>query len=321
MIGSYPSIYALGHRYILDLFDGEVVIEEKIDGSQFSVSVTEAGELVCRSKGQQIVVDAPEKMFALGVATAVSLKDKLIPGYVYRGEYLNKPKHNTLTYGRVPAGNWILFDVMTGPEVYLTPEQKYYEARRLGLEVVPAFFNGGCSNGFMPPGIEDLLNRESILGGCKIEGIVAKNYGKMTPDKKIMIGKFVSPDFKEKHQHAWKKSNPTQTDVVQHIIGELRTEARWRKAIQHLREAGKITDTPADIGPVLKEIQADVLREEGATIADALKVHFWPQIARGIVGGFPEFYKRACGILTTGDLAATPADLTAPAPPAIVSPT
>jgi len=311
MIGSYPSIYALGHRYILDLFDGEVIIEEKIDGSQFSAAVID-GELICRSKGQQIVVDAPEKMFALGVATAKKLAGQFTPQWVYRGEYLNKPKHNTLTYGRVPVGNWILFDVMTGPEVYLTPEQKRAEAARLGLECVPAFFSGPLT-GFMPD-VASMMEQESILGGCKIEGVVAKNYGKMTPDKKIMVGKFVSAEFKEKHQHAWKKSNPTQADVVQHIINELRTEARWRKAIQHLREAGQITDTPKDIGPALKEIQADVLREEGAAIADALKVHFWPQIARGIVGGFPEFYKRECGILSTEDL-------TAPAPPAIVSPT
>lgn len=33
---SYPSIYALGHRAIVDLLKGPVFIEEKIDGSQFS---------------------------------------------------------------------------------------------------------------------------------------------------------------------------------------------------------------------------------------------------------------------------------------------
>ncbi len=35
-INSYPSVYQLGHKAIQNIFDGKVVIEEKIDGSQFS---------------------------------------------------------------------------------------------------------------------------------------------------------------------------------------------------------------------------------------------------------------------------------------------
>lgn len=51
MINSYPSIYSLGHRYISELFSGPVVIQEKIDGSQFSFGNLN-GKLFCRSKGQ-----------------------------------------------------------------------------------------------------------------------------------------------------------------------------------------------------------------------------------------------------------------------------
>ena len=35
-ISSYPKIYSLGHAAILDLLDGRVIVEEKVDGSQFS---------------------------------------------------------------------------------------------------------------------------------------------------------------------------------------------------------------------------------------------------------------------------------------------
>jgi len=45
------------------LFDGEVTIEEKVDGSQFSFGLID-GELQCRSHNQQLVIDEPEKMFA-----------------------------------------------------------------------------------------------------------------------------------------------------------------------------------------------------------------------------------------------------------------
>ena len=60
LIHSYPTVFAIGHKMIADLFNGSVVVEEKVDGSQFSFGVID-GELVCRSKGQQIVVNAPEK--------------------------------------------------------------------------------------------------------------------------------------------------------------------------------------------------------------------------------------------------------------------
>ena len=61
-IPSYPSIYALGHRAIAEILSSPVVIEEKIDGSQFSMCRTD-GVLSCRSKGKDMILDAPEKMF------------------------------------------------------------------------------------------------------------------------------------------------------------------------------------------------------------------------------------------------------------------
>jgi len=292
-ISSYPEIYAIGHRQIKDIFSGPVVIEEKVDGSQFSMSKT-GGELSCRSKGKDIVIDAPEKMFTLAIETAKALD--LRDGWTYRGEYLSKPKHNTLAYSRAPKQNIIIFDVMTGPEVYLTPDEKKAEAERLGLECVPCFHVGCVS---MTAGLaETLLQNDSILGGTKVEGFVVKNYSMFTPDKKIAIAKYVSAAFKEKHQHEWKKTNPTQADVVQHLIGELKTEARWQKAVQHLRDDGKLTETPQDIGSLLKEIQADVLKEESDGIRESLFKHFWPQISRGIINGAPEWYKGQCGIVS-----------------------
>src|SRR6185436_8702149 len=289
-LSSYPSIYALGHRNIADLFDGPVTVEEKIDGSQFSMARVN-GELVCRSKGQQIIVGAPEKMFAAAVETAQKLD--LREGWVYRCEYLKSPKHNTLAYSRIPTDHLILFDVMTSYETYLSVVEKHTEAARLGLECVKCFQYGEtCVDN-----LREFMGRESILGGCKIEGVVVKNYARFGIDKKILIGKFVSAEFKEKHQHAWKKSNPGPADVVEHIISELKTDARWRKAVQHLRDAGKLTGTPTDIGPLLIELGTDTEREESNAIKEALFKHFWPQIRRGIASGFPEFYKKEIGIV------------------------
>lgn len=37
MLHSYPSIFNLGHKAVKTLFDTEVLIKEKVDGSQFAL--------------------------------------------------------------------------------------------------------------------------------------------------------------------------------------------------------------------------------------------------------------------------------------------
>lgn len=298
MIESYPSIYAVGHRFIANLFNGSVVIEEKVDGSQFSFGYFD-GQLSFRSKGQEIFPEGAEKMFYLGIAQVQAMHEEhgLTPGWKYRAEYLNKPKHNCLSYGRIPRRNLVLFDVMTGTgEHYLDPVTKMTEAIRLGLDCTPCFYAGPGAE-VETSQLDIFFERESFLGDVKIEGIVVKNYDQFGPDKKILLGKFVSPVFKETHRKDWKVSNPTRTDVEQHLIAELTSEARWHKAVQHFREAGKLTGTPTDIGPLLAEVKADVEREESARIQEILFKHFWPKIARGITAGFPQWYKKEIGIL------------------------
>jgi hypothetical protein len=288
-ISSYPSIFAVGHRSIKNIFDSPVVIEEKIDGSQFSMSRTD-GELSCRSKGKDIIPDAPEKMFNAAIETAQSLD--LHDGWIYRCEYLSKPKHNTLAYARVPRLHLILFDVMTAPETYLTPDEKKTEADRIGIECVPCFANGVVWDGGLPAfAAEQYLQIDSILGGCKVEGFVVKNYAQFGADKKIAIAKYVSEGFQEKHRHEWKLSNPGAGDFVGNLIAQLKTDARWNKAIQHLRDDGKLVDAPQDIGNLIKEVQTDLLKEESDFIKDKLFSHFIGQINRGVIAGLPEWYK------------------------------
>lgn len=285
-IGSYPSIFAIGHRGIADIFNSMVAIQEKVDGSQFSFARID-GELVCRSKGQQLATDAPEKMFRTAVNVAGSLD--LHPGWIYRAEYLQAPKHNTLAYGRVPTNHLALFDVQTGVEEYLGPAELEVEAERLGIEAVPLIYFGMLS---APSALLAMLDRVSFLGTAKIEGVVVKNYNRFTHEKKIMIGKYVSEAFKEKHATEWGAANPTQKDFVQILIGDYKTDARWRKAIQHLRDAGQLEGSPKDIGKLITEVPNDIRSDSEQEIKDRLFQHFWPHIKRGVVAGFPEFYKR-----------------------------
>lgn len=284
-ISSYSTIYALGHRAITELLSGPVTIEEKVDGSQFSMRRM-GGELSCRSKGQDLVVEAPEKMFTKAVETAVALD--LRGGWIYRCEYLMSGKHNTLAYSRPPNRNLVIYDVETGPACFLTPSEKAEEAKRIGLECVPLYFEGIVLS---LEQVQSMMDQDSLLGGCKIEGVVIKNYALFTGDKKVMMAKRVCEGFQEKNAAEWKKSNPTQQDIVETIITCLRTDARWQKAVQHLREAGSLTESLKDIGPLMKEVPADILKEEREWIGEQLTKHFLPHIIRGATRGLPEWYK------------------------------
>lgn len=289
-LSSYPKILALGHRAIKDIFEGAIVCEEKVDGSQFSFGIID-GKLQCRSKGQQIILDACDKMFTLGVELAQRLEPSLTPGWTYRGEFLNRPKHNTLAYERAPNNSFILFDVETGPSCFLNRKDKEAEAQRLGLEVVPCYFEGELTSENIG-GLQSHLANLSILGGQKIEGIVIKNYAKFTPDGKVAMAKIVSEEFKEIHQGEWRKSNPAPVDIVTGLIAGLATPARFNKAVQQLRDAGTLQEAPQDIGPLIKAVQSDVKEECIDTIKEALFDYAWPQIARGLAKGIPDWYKQ-----------------------------
>lgn len=289
--GSYPSIYALGHRYLKDLLLDPVLVEEKVDGSQFSFgvfNVTGQQELRCRSKGAQLNLVAPEKMFQRAIDTVSSIAGKLKEGWTYRGEYLVSPKHNTLIYDRVPKEHIILFDISPAYETYLSYEEKQQEAERIGLEVVPKMMYGMIET---MEHFRSLLDTTSCLGGQKIEGVVIKNYTRFGQGKKVLLGKFVSEAFKEVHNREWKATNSSRMDIVQYLIESLKTPARWNKAVQHLTERGELEGAPQDIGKLMKEIPLDVEKEEQEFIKTKLYEWAWPHIKRGVIAGVPEWYK------------------------------
>jgi hypothetical protein len=70
------------------------------------------------------------------------------------------------------------------------------------------------------------------------------------------------------------------------------TEARWEKAVQHLRDDGALTDSPKDIGALLKALNHDIDVECKDEIKDALWQMFRKDILRVASRGFPEWYKR-----------------------------
>ncbi len=288
---SYPSIYNMGHRAVAALLTGPVYVQEKVDGSQFSFGLDESGNILTRSKGAEIFLETTDKLFKGVVEYVHSIKEQLHPGFTYRGEVLCRPKHNTLAYDRTPKHNVVIFDINSGEECYLAYEDVVKEAERLDLEVVPLIYTGNVESADQ---LKSYLETQSFLGGQKVEGVVVKpvGYNLFGVDKKALFGKYVSEAFKEIHGGEWKKNNPTQNDVIERVAMLYKTPARWQKSVQHLRDAGQITDSPQDIGKLMKEVNVDVLKECENEIKEELFKQAWPKIARIITAGLPEWYKK-----------------------------
>lgn len=293
---AYPSVFAFGHREAQELLDAGVALmaQEKVDGSQFSFGKDEDGVLHARSKGKELDVGEPqEKMFAPACATVQTLGPALEPGFTYRSEYLRAPKHNALTYGRVPNRHVILYDINNGYESYLPPSIVQGEAARLGLDCVPTLGSYSPDDPLTLDRMLGLLDTESVLGRTKIEGIVIKpvSYDVFGKDKKVLMAKYVSEAFKEIHRESWKVGNPARADVVEALIRAYKTDARWAKSVQRLRDEGKLVNEPKDIGILMKALGEDLAKECKDDAAETLIKHFWPSIARGAAAGFAEWYK------------------------------
>jgi len=284
-IRGYSSPKAFGHRLVNDILDGHVIIQEKVDGSQLSFGVFD-GELCVRSHNAQVDLEAPG-MFGIAVEHLKTVTEWMTDGCTYRGEYLAKPKHNTLSYDRIPKGHIVLFDVDTGNTSYLIAEELVMgHAMVLGLEPVATLWEGDGKEVTLDM-LKNLLETESILGGEKIEGVVIKNYDKYIDDK-VMMAKYVSTEFREKHGTDWKQRNP---GTIEFIISQFNKEAIWNKAVQHLSEDGELDREPKDIGKLMKELNIDIKREHEEEIKEMLYASEIKKIIKGITNGFPEWYK------------------------------
>lgn len=289
--GPFPKILHIGDKQIADLFDGPVEITEKVDGSQFGFGKVN-GRLFVRSKGRELDLDNPDNMFIDGVEYVKTIESEIPDNYTFYGEYLQKPKHNTLAYDKIPSNHIALFGAYDYTTKEFHPYSKIQEwAAILGTDVVPLLFEGKAT----PEQVLALVeNQVSYLGGQNIEGVVVKAYkpwmflGQIPLS--VMSGKYVTEAFKEVHIKNWKAEN-TGKGRLEVAVTQYRSEARWNKAVQHLRDAGTLEGTPRDIGPLIKEVKADVIEEEKEAIKAQLWAIYGEQFTRAATEGLPQWYK------------------------------
>ena len=300
-ISGYSKIWGLDHAETRKM-EGPLIAEEKIDGSQISWGILE-DELKIKSKNVGIDPYAPPPLFLKSVQHIIFLFNShlLRPGYIYRGESMKDKKHNALEYARAPRNNIILFDVEPYRGSFLEYDELIDIAENeLLLEVVPAIGEFGTLDEATPEVLDKLLQKESFLGGQLIEGVVLKPslneclvYGR---DGKIIMAKYVSEKFKEVNDKNWKEQRPSSKDFVYELAESVTTNARFEKAVQHLRESGNYKGAVQDIGPLMKRIEEDILEECEEMIKAKLWARYKDPILRYAVGRIPKWYKVKLGI-------------------------
>ena len=295
MTKRWTKIFTLGDRNTHGIFDDPVSVTEKVDGSQFNWGIDSKYGLVMLSKGAEVRLGDGNKLFSPAAATVGDLaeKGKLVDGWSYHAETLAAPGHNTLTYERVPRGNLALYGVTREDGSTISAHEDLAAiADDLGIDVVPELFSGVIDQTEALAKINEWLGTVSYLGKEQIEGVVIKNYHKQLMLAGMFIpliqAKYVSERFKERHPGAWKANNKTPIETVGEMV---RTQARWDKAIQHLRESGNATDSVKDIGPLIKLLHQDMEEEDAEVIKNYLYASYIKDLKRVAVRGFPEWFK------------------------------
>ncbi|KKL65222.1 hypothetical protein LCGC14_2157120 [marine sediment metagenome] len=284
-LSDYPKIHQMYHREVHRMKGHQVVIQEKIDGSQIS-SGRKDGKLFVRSKNQMIDIENPNGMFAPAVDI---LRDRTLPdGYVFRGEYLKTPKHNVLNYDRIPKDHIIIYDIEfhDGSNHYLDITAMSEMATAYEFEVVPTLWVG-LFDDIDQELIDELMKNTSILGGQLIEGLVFKCYDVFDSRDKTLMCKFVRPEVREMISG---KRGKTRRDIIEEIGERLATPARFEKGVQHLRDSNMLVDEPKDIGVLMRELNRD-FEEHVDEIKNLLYTNFRKDIIRVANRGFAEWYK------------------------------
>lgn len=305
-IEHYPKI-----RYREGYLEDEVIenahfyIEEKIDGSQFRFSVSKYGETKFGSHHVEFQDGITPKGWATAIEGAKNaiqilqsddfLADHSFDEITFFCEYLQKPKHNTLNYGRIPEKNLYLFDILftvNGKRTWAIPSYTEMIAEKIGLEKphIIEILEHIPTNEHLEEIVE---NKMSVLGNTKMEGVVVKsdyeikynNYPYPAP----FMYKYVRKNFKEENGINWKQNNPSPMEFV---TGLLNKEGVWLKIVARAKDEGRLKGEIQDMKVIIEMLQKEFAEEYDDYLKEEIYKHFKPFIVRSVTKGLPEYYKR-----------------------------
>lgn len=262
----YHSIVRYGHRSTREVLNrgDQIIIQEKVDGANASFAVVD-GELKCWSRNRELSMSNTLEGFYVWAKQNIEV-DKLLEGVVYFGEWT--AQHKVVYEGY--AKQFFLYDIYNlHLEEYVSFSMVRDEAKRLGLNLIPVFFEGEFES------FEQLMSyvgRTELNGklGQEVsgEGIVVKNvdyrdrFGKQM-FVKLVVDKFAEVQMQKAPKDPKKKFTPEELKVRECI-----TSPRVEKQLFKMIEEGLLDRDfgVEDMGKILKHVSPlvaeDILKEE-----------------------------------------------------------
>lgn len=240
----YPKIRTLGHEENKNIFaDPEdlIVIQEKMDGSNFRFYKSPEGKIIFGSRSTTLVEQGDhiyQKQFNRCIKY-VSEKlyaniDSVPEGYIFYGE--NMIKH-TLDYQWDNIPPFLGFDIYDiKNDCWVSPEWVALKLTTLEIFLVPCVDVVKAADVVVPT--DDNVPESRWAAGHKVEGLVYKNYSKG------IFAKYVREEFKEKNADVF--GGTPKLGEGEEAVFCLRycTNARIDKQIFKLIDEGNKLDLP-----------------------------------------------------------------------------
>lgn len=252
----------------------QIVIQEKIDGSNAHLNVGSQGFMCC---GNRFILNGQNHLQGFWYWCRDHYKQ--VPeeyfGLDIYGEWL-VPHH--CIYPAERYGDFYVFDVMEDGR-YWTQDKVRELADRCGFRSVPLFYSGEFRTW------EHVMSYVGMtqLGGSKGEGIVLKNQSKLNKSGNPFYIKIVDTEFQEtnRSRQEVKAVDPGKIKEITQLwtlSGEIVTVPRVRKAVfrlteQHeLPENWQVMEEKELLGIVRRAVYRDCAEEEKETVDKIGKV-------------------------------------------------
>ena len=245
-----------------------IIIWEKIDGANASFQRV-GNEILTFSRKTLLTGEDGLGGFRKWVLENFEA-EKLVEGYVYFGEWLNRHK---IDYGENEK-KFYFYDIYDiGAERYLGIGNIRSEAEHLGLTLAPIFYEGSYIS---EEHLQSFVGKSMLAVNGVGEGVVVKNYEHFDKHGVQTFTKIVTKEFQEING-AKVREIKAKPDPLTAFIQDTVTEARIEKMLHKLVDEGKIEPDFAieDMGQILKalgsSIYDDIIKEEADTLAKLVK--------------------------------------------------
>ena len=220
----YQHIVRLGNSEVAGILDEEVVVQEKIDGANMTISLDPGGFLTICSR-RKCIFDHGAVIDGFNGAVEYVTKNKGFsalleehPDWMLRGDWL-VPR--TIKYNEDAYRKFYAFDVQTLGGFYVPVGVYAPELEKHGILMAKLLFVGKLDIA----GVAALADQTSSLGPNKMEGVVVKRYDYTNKYNRSTWAKLVNAGFsadKSVKMHTIKDRSPQEIRfVAEHVTAAL----------------------------------------------------------------------------------------------------